>query len=92
MKMSLKARRRTLVIAEFVSGLMMFVCIAVMISFRMHDWGLPMWLAIAVFFVSLFGIGFFYSLADEAHDLIKKHDKEMEMVEYRKHLRRKYNV
>ena len=92
MKMSPKARRRALVIAEFVSGLMMLVCIVVMILFRMHDWGLPMWAAIAVFFASLFGIGFFYALADEANDLIKKHDEEMEMIEYRKYLRRKYNV
>ena len=90
--MSPKARRRALVIAEVVSGLIMFVCIGLVIAFRMHDWGLPMWAAIAVFFVSLFGVGFFYALADEANDLIKKHDKEMEMIEYRKYLRRKYNV
>jgi hypothetical protein len=62
------------------------------IAFRLNDWGLPMWLAIAVFFVSLFGIGFFYALLEEARDLIELHDREIEIKEYRKHLRRKYNV
>lgn len=90
--MNLKSKRRALVIAECVSSLMMFVCIALMIAFRLNDWGLPMWLAIAVFFGSVVGVAFFYALADEARELISKHDYEMEMIEYKKYLKRKYNL
>ena len=78
MKMSSKAKRRALLIAECMSDVMMFVCIGVVIALKLHDWGLPMWLALAVFFSSLLGIGFFYVLSDEARELIALHDKEME--------------